>query len=158
MNRLRISCVGFIFAALLGEQVDIAGKSYNHGLSYSLSTLPVVIIAFACDYQEGIEQGDAKTTDAASATAGLGRETTESRNPERYGIIRENGLPQRGETMKFPSSVTIRPLTEEEIHRGLKALTELEELGKRISARRKGKSLPPAWQLVRQARDELSKR
>ncbi len=63
--------------------------------------------------------------------------------------------------MEWPpkdSSITIRPLTEEETQRGLKALKELEEIGERILARRKGKPVPPAWKLIRQAREDLSKR
>ena len=56
------------------------------------------------------------------------------------------------------SHIEVRPLTEEEIKRGLKAIKELEELGSRILARRKGKPLPSSWKLIRQAREDLSKR
>jgi predicted ATP-binding protein involved in virulence len=54
--------------------------------------------------------------------------------------------------------IEIKPLNEEEIKRGLVAIQELEQLGKRILARRKGKPLPPSWKLIRQAREDLSKR
>ena len=63
--------------------------------------------------------------------------------------------------MEWPpkdSSITIRPLTGEQAQRGLKALKELEQLGNRILARRKGKPLPSAAKLIRQAREDLSKR
>jgi len=56
------------------------------------------------------------------------------------------------------SPIEIKPMTDEEAERMAKALVELEALRKRIMARRKGKPLPPAWRLIRQARDDLSKR
>lgn len=56
------------------------------------------------------------------------------------------------------SSINIRPLTDEEIQRGLEAIKRAEELGKRILARRKGKPLPPSWKLIRREREKRSKR
>ena len=49
-------------------------------------------------------------------------------------------------------------MTDEEAERIGKVLKELGALRKRILARRKGKPLPPSWRLIRQAREELSKR
>ncbi|HZA22065.1 MAG TPA: hypothetical protein VFA32_05575 [Dehalococcoidia bacterium] len=54
--------------------------------------------------------------------------------------------------------IEVRPLTDEEAKRGLEALKELEGLGKRILARRKGKPLPSSSKLIRRAREDLSKR
>jgi predicted ATP-binding protein involved in virulence len=62
------------------------------------------------------------------------------------------------EMMPGHHQISVIPLTAEEVEQGLKALKELEQLGKRILARRKGKPLPPSWRIVRQAREELSKR
>ncbi len=56
------------------------------------------------------------------------------------------------------ATVQIKPMTDEEVDRMGEALKELEALRKRILARRKGKPLPPAWKLIRQAREDLSKR
>ena len=54
--------------------------------------------------------------------------------------------------------IEIRPLTEDEIRRGLEAIKRAEELGQRILARRKGKPLPSSWKLIREERDKRSKR
>lgn len=62
------------------------------------------------------------------------------------------------ELMPDKTQLTIRPMTEEEAERTGKVLEEVRELGKRILARRKGKPLPPSWKLIRQAREDLSKR
>ncbi len=56
------------------------------------------------------------------------------------------------------SPIAVRPMTDEEAERMGKALKELERLRKRIMTRRKGKPLPPAWGVIRQAREGLSMR
>ncbi len=48
----------------------------------------------------------------------------------------------------------LRPLTDEEIERGLAAMEAGTELQDRILARRGGRPLPPSWPLIRQAREE----
>ena len=63
--------------------------------------------------------------------------------------------------MEWPpkrTSLKVRPMTDEEAERIDKVLKESRELGKRILARRKGKPLPSSWKLIRQAREERSKR
>ena len=54
--------------------------------------------------------------------------------------------------------ITIKPLTDEEVRQGLEALKESEALIQRIRERRKGKPLPSSWRLIRQAREECSKK
>lgn len=48
---------------------------------------------------------------------------------------------------------TIRPLTEEEKQRALKALDASRQLGERIRARRGGQPLAETWPLIREARE-----
>jgi hypothetical protein len=54
--------------------------------------------------------------------------------------------------------ITIEPLSKEEIREGLEAIEQSRVLGKAILKRRKGKPVPPAWKLMRQEREERSKR
>lgn len=61
------------------------------------------------------------------------------------------------ETMPMSSPLTIRPLTDEEAQRGLKALEEAKALRKAILARRKGKPFSSSAPLIRRAREERSK-
>ena len=56
------------------------------------------------------------------------------------------------------SQIIIKPLTDEEARQGLEALKESEALIQRIRERRKGKPLPSSWRLIRQAREERSKK
>jgi hypothetical protein len=69
----------------------------------------------------------------------------------------KEGLPM----MEWPpkdSSVTIRPMTDEEADRIDKVLKASRALGEKILARRNGKPLPSSWKLIRKAREERSKR
>ena len=52
---------------------------------------------------------------------------------------------------------TVKPLTEEEVRRRLKAIEQCEALTERMRARRGGKALPSSWRLIRQAREERSR-
>ena len=52
------------------------------------------------------------------------------------------------------ANLTIRPLTDEEVERGLAALDSSERLIEQIKAQRRGKQLPSSWKLIRRARAE----
>ena len=52
------------------------------------------------------------------------------------------------------STLMVRPLSEAERQRGLRALREAKQLRGRILARRGGKPLSPSWELIREAREE----
>src|SRR3954468_5764628 len=52
------------------------------------------------------------------------------------------------------STLTVRPLTEDERQCGLRALREAKQLRERILARRGGKLLSPSWELIQEAREE----
>ena len=52
---------------------------------------------------------------------------------------------------------TVRPLTEQEIQRGLAALEASRRLGERILARRGGQPLDESWPIIREARGERAK-
>jgi len=56
------------------------------------------------------------------------------------------------------SALTVRPLSEEERQRGLRALREAKQLRERILARRGGKPLSPSWELIQEAREERAQR
>jgi len=55
------------------------------------------------------------------------------------------------------TDLEIRPLTDEEVRRGLEALEASRRLGERILARRGGKLLDESWPMIREAREERSK-
>ena len=62
--------------------------------------------------------------------------------------------------MEWPpkdSSITIKPITDEEAERIDKVLKEAKALRTAILKRRKGKPVPSSWKLIRQAREERSK-
>lgn len=61
------------------------------------------------------------------------------------------------ELMPDEPGITIRPLTDAEVKRGMEAIERARELGKRVLARRKGKPLPSSWRLIRQEREKRSK-
>ena len=61
------------------------------------------------------------------------------------------------QSLNNQSQITIKPLTKEEVERGLEAIRQAEELGKSILARRKGKPLPSSWKLIREEREKRSK-
>ena len=52
------------------------------------------------------------------------------------------------------ANLTVRPLTDEEVERGLSALDSSERLIEQIKAQRRGKQLPSSWKLIRRARAE----
>src|SRR5918996_2840818 len=62
------------------------------------------------------------------------------------------------EVSAVPERITVRPLTDEEVRQGLEALKESEGLIQRLQERRKGQPLSPPWPLIRQEREERSKR
>ncbi|MBI2886668.1 MAG: helix-turn-helix domain-containing protein [Chloroflexi bacterium] len=62
------------------------------------------------------------------------------------------------EAMPMSAPLTIRPLTDEEVQRGLKALEEARALGERILARTKGKQLSSSVPIIRKDREERSRR
>jgi excisionase family DNA binding protein len=62
------------------------------------------------------------------------------------------------EVSAVPERMTIRPLTDQEVQAGLEALKESEAFIERLRERRKGKPLAPSWPLIRQEREERSKR
>ncbi len=52
----------------------------------------------------------------------------------------------------------VQPPSEEQVKQRLEAIADSEELIEQMLARRKGKPLPPSWPLIRQAREERSRR
>lgn len=54
--------------------------------------------------------------------------------------------------------VFIKPLTDEEMERGLEAIKRAKTLRECILARRRGKPLPSSWRLIRQQREKRSRR
>ena len=62
------------------------------------------------------------------------------------------------EVSAMPERITIRPLTDQEVREGLEALKESEALIERLRERRRGKPLAPSWPVIRQEREERSKR
>ena len=67
----------------------------------------------------------------------------------------ENGRRQIGQV---PAKLEIRPLTDDEVRRGLQALEEARELRTRMLAEHNGQPLTSSVFLIRRARDEQSKR
>jgi excisionase family DNA binding protein len=67
-------------------------------------------------------------------------------------------LSTREEVSAVPERTTIRPLTDQEVQEGLEALKESEAFIERLRERRRGKPLAPSWPLIRQEREERSKR
>ena len=51
-------------------------------------------------------------------------------------------------------NLTVRPLTDEEVARGLAAFESSERLIEQMKAQRQGKPLPSSWKLIRRARSE----
>ena len=70
---------------------------------------------------------------------------------------REEVTPMK-ESMRTPADFTIRPLTDEEVQRGLTALEDAAALGKRILARTGGQPLASSAPIIRKAREERSRR
>jgi hypothetical protein len=58
----------------------------------------------------------------------------------------------------MPERIPVRPLTDAEVSQGLAALKESAALIERLRERRKGQPLAPSWPLIRQEREERSKR
>ena len=54
--------------------------------------------------------------------------------------------------------ITIKPLTDEEVNQLGEFLQQSQTLIDRIKKRRRGKPLSSSWRLIRQAREERSKR
>ena len=83
----------------------------------------------------------------------------------RRGVLRRILVPTHGreevtamdDSQAMPVHTTVRPLTDEEIQRGLAALEVSRKLGERILARRGGQPLDESWPIIREAREERSK-
>lgn len=60
------------------------------------------------------------------------------------------------ETHPLPMQTTIRPLSDEEVRRGLAALKRSRELTARMLAERGGRPFDASWPLIREAREERS--
>jgi excisionase family DNA binding protein len=72
----------------------------------------------------------------------------DSRNP-RHRVERQS-------TSNHVLQTAIRPLTDEEVQRGLAALKQAKEHTDRMLAERGGKPLDPSWPLIREAREQRS--
>jgi excisionase family DNA binding protein len=62
------------------------------------------------------------------------------------------------EVSAMPGRSTIRPLTDAEVRAGLEALQESRAFIERLQERRRGKPIAPSRPLIRQEREERSKR
>lgn len=60
------------------------------------------------------------------------------------------------ESQPLPIQTTIRPLSDDEVRRGLDALKRSRELTARMLAERDGRPFDPSWPLIREAREERS--
>lgn len=65
--------------------------------------------------------------------------------------------PATADNQALPVGATVRPLTDEEIERGLAVLEASRRLGARILARRGGQPLDESWPIIHEAREERSK-
>jgi hypothetical protein len=62
------------------------------------------------------------------------------------------------EVQPIRAKVLVRPLSQEEVERGLQAMSEARQTRQRMVARRGGKPFPSSWQLIREAREERASR
>jgi excisionase family DNA binding protein len=63
---------------------------------------------------------------------------------------------ERQSASNFVLQTAIRPLTDEEVQRGLAALKQAKEHTDRMLAERGGKPFDPSWPLIREAREQRS--
>jgi excisionase family DNA binding protein len=72
-------------------------------------------------------------------------------------LVKEKGSEDLQEAQSVQTDLVIRPLTDEEVQRGLEALQKARELGEAIRARRGGEPLDPSLPLIHKAREERLK-
>ena len=73
-----------------------------------------------------------------------------------FSPIAEEEVRTVKEAVPVPAKAIVKPLTEDQVARGLQALEQSRALSDAILARRRGEPLAASWPLIRSARDERS--